>query len=246
MGYGYSSKKALIPAYRADIIHQVDLAEDIAIAYGYENFKETIPHVATIAEEDKLEIFKGKISDLLVGLGLLEASTYNLTNHENQCKKMNADMQLIGLANSISSDYDRLRGWIIPSLMEILSNNKHHEYPQKIFTAGKIFRKNVDFDTNIEENERLAAAIASEKANYTDIRQALDYLLRSIDVKYDVKETEHSSFIQGRVARVSANGKNIAYIGEIHPQVLSNWNLEVPVAAFELNLTELFEIINKK
>ena len=246
MGYEYSNKKALIPAYRADIIHQVDLAEDIAIAYGYENFKETIPHVATIAEEDKLEIFKGKISDLLVGLGLLEASTYNLTNHENQCKKMNADMQLIGLANSISSDYDRLRGWIIPSLMEILSNNKHHEYPQKIFTAGKIFRKNVDFDTNIEENERLAAAIASEKANYTDIRQALDYLLRSIDVKYDVKETEHSSFIQGRVARVSANGKNIAYIGEIHPQVLSNWNLEVPVAAFELNLTELFEIINKK
>ncbi|MBI2208677.1 phenylalanine--tRNA ligase subunit beta [Candidatus Woesearchaeota archaeon] len=245
MGYGYSNKKALIPAYRADIIHQTDLAEDIAIAYGYENFKETIPHVATIAEEDKFEVFKRKVSDLLVGLGLLEASTYNLTNEDFQNKRMNAKLELIGLANSISSDYNRLRAWVIPSLMEILSNNKHHEYPQKIFTIGRIFKKNEKFDTNIEENERLAVALASEKTDYTEIRQALDYLLRSIGVKYDVKGTEHNSFIGGRVARVSINGKNIAYMGEIHPEVLLDWNLEVPVAAFELNLTELFEIINK-
>src|SRR3989338_2228281 len=72
MGYEYNNRKLLVPAYRADIIHQTDLAEDIAIAYGYENFKETIPQVATIAEEDKLEIFKGKISELLAGLGFLE------------------------------------------------------------------------------------------------------------------------------------------------------------------------------
>lgn len=246
MGYGFSNKKAIIPAYRADIIHQTDLAEDIAIAYGYENFKEEIPQVATIAEEDKFEIFNRKVSDLLTGLGLLETSTYNLTNDHFQCKKMNTTMQLIPLANSISSDYDRLRAWAIPSLMEILSNNKHHEYPQKIFTIGRIFKKNGKFDTNIEENERVAAAIASEKSDYTEIRQALDYLLRSIGIKYDVKETEHNSFIAGRAARVSTNGKNIAYMGEIHPEVLSRWNLEVPVAAFELNLTELFEIINKK
>ena len=88
--------------------------------------------------------------------------------------------------------------------------------------------------------------MASEKTNYTEIRQALDYLFRSIDVKCDVKEAEHTSFISGRVARASVDGKNVAYIGEIHPGVLSNWSLEVPVAAFELNLTELSRIINKK
>ncbi len=246
MGYEYDGRKAKIPAYRADIIHQTDLAEDIAIAYGYENFKETIPQVATIAEEDNLEILKSKISDLLAGLGLFEASTYNLTNEESQNRRMNAKIPLIELANSISSDYDRLRAWVIPSLMEILSNNRHHEYPQKIFTIGRIFKKNPNSDTNIEENERIAVAIASEKTDYTEIRQALDYLFRSIDVKCDVKEAEHTSFISGRVARASVDGKNVAYIGEIHPQVLSSWNLEVPVAVFELNLTELFEIMNKK
>lgn len=245
MGYDYKNKKVLIPSYRADIIHQVDLAEDIAIAYGYENFKSSIPQVATIAEENKFEIFKNKISNLLVGLGFLETSTYNLTNLDHQCKKMNAEVPLIELANSISSDYDVLRSWVIPNLMEILNNNKHHEFPHKIFTIGTIFKKNTKSDTNIEENDRLAVTISSESTDYTEIRQILDYLFRSLDIKYEVKETEHNSFIRGRVARVNISNKNVAYIGEIHPQVLKNWDLEMPVTAFELNLTELYKTTNK-
>ena len=246
MGYGYRNKKVLIPAYRTDIIHQSDLAEDIAIAYGYENFHSVIPHVATIAQENKFEIFKSKISSLLVGLDLMETSTYNLTNKEFQCKKMNAQLQLIELANSISSDYGMLRAWIVPSLMEILSNNKHHEYPQKIFTIGTIFKKDRSSDTNIGEDQRLAVALASENTDYTKVRQILDYLFRSLGLKYEIAETEHNSFISGRVARVIVNGRKIAYIGEISPQVITNWGLEVPVTAFELNLTELYEMSKNK
>ena len=245
MGYGYKNKKVLIPAYRSDIIHQADLAEDIAIAYGYENFKPEIPNVATIAEENKFEIFKNKISNLLAGLDLIETSTYNITNKESQAKKMNVDLQLIELANSISSDYNVLRTWTLPSLIEILSSNKHHEYPQKIFTIGAVFKKNDKFETNIGENERLAVTIASEKADYTGIRQILDYLFRSLGLKYEITEAEHSSFIPGRIGRVIVNGKKIAYIGEINPIVLQNWELEIPVTAFELNLTELYGIISR-
>ena len=244
MGFDYLNGNALVPAYRADIIHQSDLAEDIAIAYGYENFHSIIPNVATIAQEDKFEIFKSKISNLLVGLDLIETSTYNLTNKQFQCKKMNTEMQLIELANSISSDYDMLRGWILPSLMEILSSNKHHEYPQKIFTIGTIFKRNDKSETNIEENQRLAVSIASENTDYTEIRQILDYLFRSLNLKYEIIEAEHNSFITGRLGRVIVNGKKIAYIGEINPVVLQNWELENPVTAFELNLTELYEVIN--
>lgn len=245
MGYDYKNKKALVPAYRADIIHQVDLAEDIAIAYGYENFQALIPNIATIAEENKFETFKNKIANLLVGLGLIETSTYNLTNRDFQCKKMNIGIPLIELTNSISSDYNVLRAWILPSLIEILNNNKHHEYPQKIFTIGTIFKENNKFETNIEENERLAVAIASENTDYTEIRQILDYLFRSLNLKYDITEAEHNSFIEGRVARVLVNGKKVAYIGEIAPAVIQNWELEMPVTAFELNLSDLYEIINK-
>ena len=243
MGYGYKDKNALIPAYRADILHQADLAEDIAIAYGYENFKSLIPNVATIAEENKFEIFKNKISDLLTGLNFLETFTYNLTNRDFQCKKMQTDTDIVELSNSISREYDVLRAWVLTSLMEIFGNNKHHEYPQRIFTIGKIFKKNNEFETNIEENERIAVAIASEKTDYTEIRQILDYLIRSLDLKHEITETEHSSFITGRVGRVIVKEKKVAYIGEISPEVIKNWDLEMPVTAFELNLSALFEVM---
>ncbi|MBW2999880.1 phenylalanine--tRNA ligase subunit beta, partial [Candidatus Woesearchaeota archaeon] len=68
-------------------------------------------------------------------------------------------------------------------------------------------------------------------------------LMKAIGANYEIKETEHDSFIPGRVGRVMVGNKGIAYIGEIHPKVLANWELEMPAAGFELNLTELFEII---
>jgi phenylalanyl-tRNA synthetase beta chain len=61
MGYGYEKGSVLIPAYRGDILHQVDLMEDITIAHGYENFDAIIPNVATIGEEDPLEKFIEKL-----------------------------------------------------------------------------------------------------------------------------------------------------------------------------------------
>ena len=243
MGYEYSKGKVRIPAYRADILHQTDLAEDIAIAYGYENFKESIPKVATIAEENRFGLFRKKITMLMVGLGMLETSSYNLTNSEYQSKKMNHKVELIELANSISSDYNVLRAWLIPQLIEVLSGNKHHEYPQRIFSMGGVFSKGSGNDTGVIENEMLAVAVASDRTDYTEIRQIADYLLRSFGIAYEVDEAEHSSFIDGRAARIKCNGKSIAYIVEVSPIVLENWGMEVPVAALELNLSELFRII---
>ncbi len=242
MGYGYKNGKALVPAYRADIMHQVDLAEDICIAYGYENIKEEIPKVATIAEEDKFYVFKERIANLLVGLGILEVKTYHLASKENQTSKMNSKIDIIELANPSTKEYNVLRNWVIPSLMEVLSNNKHHEYPQNIFDIGGVFKRGKT-DTGVAEAERLGVALCDEKTDFTAIKQALDYLMKMLDVKYEIREIDCSSFIPGRVARVSVNGKDVAYIGEIAPEVLANWDIVMPVSTFELNLTDLFEAI---
>jgi phenylalanyl-tRNA synthetase beta chain len=175
---------------------------------------------------------------------LLETSTYHLTNKDHQCRRMDTEVPLIPLANSLSNEYDMLRAWVIPSMMEVLAGNRHNDYPQNIFGTGAVFKKKPDQDTNITEHVRIAVALCSDTADYTAIRQVLDYLLSSIDVEYSIEDTEHSSFIPGRVGRVKAKNKGIAYIGEIHPQVLDNWDLDMPVACFELNLTELFELMN--
>jgi len=243
MGYSYANKKVLIPAYRADILHQIDLVEDIAIAYGFENFKEEIPNISTIAQENDFEKFKNKIANFLIGFNLFEVNTFNLTNKEDQTTNCNLNIDVIEIENPKTSEYNTLRYWIIPSLLHVLRNNKHNEYPQKIFEIGDTFKKNPQRETNVEENSRLAVLLCHKKSDYTEIKQILDSLLTSLQLKCTIEETEHSSFIPGRVARISVNNKKIAYIGEIHPSVLLNFTIEMPVSAFELNLTELYKII---
>jgi phenylalanyl-tRNA synthetase beta chain len=256
MGYSYDKKTVSVPAYRADILHPIDLVEDIAIAYGYENIAGIIPKVATVGEEDAFEIFRNRLLDMLANLGLLQINTANLTNALHQAVLMDTDVETVPLANALSLEYDALRAWITPSLMECFKNNKQHEYPQKIFAAGPVFtrsgrmtegsHKTDSYDTGVAESVRLGVALCGDKADYTEIRQVLDYLMRLIDLKYSVAESEHSSFTAGRVGRVVVEGKEIAYIGEISPKVLKNWSIEMPVAAFELNLTDLYEIVSKK
>ena len=89
----------------------------------------------------------------------------------------------------------------------------------------------------------MAIALCHAKANFTEIKQILDSLLNSLGLNYEVIETEHPSFIPGRVGRIIVNDKRIAYMGEIHPKVLLSWNLDLPVVALELNLTDLYELI---
>jgi phenylalanyl-tRNA synthetase beta chain len=234
MGLGYSKGNALIPSYRTDIISEIDLVEELAIAYGYENFEPEIPNVSTIANENEFEKFKNKICNILTNLKLIETNTYNLTNKNNQTKNMNTKLNLVEVENAINEEYNVLRSWMIPSLLEVLKNNKQYDYPQKIFEAGNVFTP--------KEKIRLGVLLAGSKITFTDIKQILDVIFSALDMEYDTKEVEHDSFIYGRVGRIYYKGKNIAYIGEISPQVLENFSLEVPIAALELNLTELFKL----
>ena len=236
MGLGVKGNSVLIPTYRSDIIGQVDLAEEIAIAYGYDKIKAEIPNISTIGEEDKFEKFKRRVAETLIGLGLLESNTNHLINSEEQTKKMNSSIKFVKLKNSVSKEYDSLRAWLIPSLMLVLKNNRHREYPQNIFEIGRIFSEK-------GEITRVAVLLSNVNSGFTEIKQILDALALSLGVKFDLKETEHDSFISGRVARVSCGGKEIAYIGEIHPRCLENFELEMPVAALELNLSELAELV---
>ena len=244
MGYDYNGEKVSIPAYRTDILHPIDMVEDIAIAYGYENFKEEIPNVATIAKEDDFEIFKRKVAEILVGLGLVETNTYNLINKDNLVTDMNVNIDCVEIENAKNKDYNVLRSWMLPSLLQILKDNKHHESPQKIFEIGSIFKKDLKEETGVKEMNRLAVVISNKRTDYTDIRQIMDYLFRALDIEYSIEETEHGSFIPGRIAKVGVKGRGVAYIGEIHPLVIENLTLEMPAAAFELNLSDLYKLIN--
>jgi len=243
MGFGYEKGNVLVPSYRADILHQIDFVEDIAIAFGYENFKSDLVHVATTGEEDKFEKFKNKVVSILVGIGLLELNTYNLIDKELQTSKMLTDMDVVEIADPVSMEYNSLRYWMLPSLLNVIKDNKHNEYPQRIFDIGRVFKKDSSEESQVLEAERLGVVSCHIKANFTEARQIMDFLFRALGVEYKVVETEHPSFITGRVGRVLVGKEKVAYIGEIHPEVLNNFDLDVPSVGFELNLTDLYKVI---
>ncbi|MDP3990007.1 MAG: phenylalanine--tRNA ligase subunit beta [archaeon] len=241
MGYGYESGKVKIPAYRADILHQVDLAEDIAIAYGYENFIEEIPNVATIGKENPLEKFMEKIRDILIGLQLIEVKNFHLTTKEDLTEKIHCKEEPISLQNAIG-EHNHLRNKIFSSLLKNLQENQHHEYPQNIFEIGRIFESGKT-ETGVVETENLAIALCHDKVDFTQIKQILDVVAKSLGLTVSIKETEHPSFIRGRVGKIFMNNIPIGLIGEIHPEVLGLWTIQVPIAILEINLEKLFSFL---
>ncbi len=241
MGYDYENGLVLVPAYRSDILHQVDLAEDIAIAYGYENFTEEIPNVATIGEENSLEKFARKVREILVGLKLLEVKNYHLTTKENLNEKMLLENEIVPLKNALG-EHNHLRNAILPSLLLNLKDNQHHEYPQNIFEIGRTFVYG-DTETGVLESEKLSVVLCHEKTDFTEIKQILVALMDSLGLKVSVQEKEHPSYITGRVGEIIVNDNSLGYIGEINPSVLNDWELTVPVVGFELDLKKLFEKI---
>jgi phenylalanyl-tRNA synthetase beta chain len=238
MGYNYEKGKVEIPAWRSDILHEVDIIEDIAIAYGFQNFIPEIPNISTTASESIESKIKSKLSELLIGLGLIEISTYHLIK---QGEAILAKIpNLIELEDS-KTDYKYLRPNLLIPTLRILTENKDNEYPQKTFEIGTIFEKSPSTETTIKETQNLI--IASSPTNFTEIKQILDYLTKILDIKYTLRESTHPNLIEGRTAEIQINNKLIGYIGELHPKTLHTWNIPLPVAVLEITLEEIFNIL---
>jgi phenylalanyl-tRNA synthetase beta chain len=241
MGIGYEKGAALIPAYRTDILHEIDLAEEIAISYGYENFIPEIPQISTIGQEDNLAILKRKISEILIGLGLLETSSYHLSTKEKQFKNIGIKEfkeDMIELENS-KTENNILRTSLLANSINILSKNPDSSYPQKIFELGRIFLEDDDTETTIAEKENLCISLCYEKGNFTELKQIWDYLARMLDINYNIKECSNPSFIEGRCGEITINNKSAGFLGEIHPVVLRNNKIKMPVASLEINIENL-------
>ena len=242
MGHNYNKGIVEIASWRTDILHEIDLIEEVAIAYGYEKLIPEMPKISTIGNENPKEIIKRKISEILSGLNMLEVSNYHLTNKNDQFMKMGiSEKQEKGIIELESSktDYTILRNNLSHFLLKNLSENVDSEYPQRIYETGIVFELKED----IKETEKLAIAVTP--GNFTEARQILEYLFKNIGSQIIFEETENFPvhFIEGRTAKIILNKKEIGFIGEIHPKILRNWKIKMPVALLEINLEEIFKIL---
>lgn len=249
MGYKVVDKEKItvsIPSVRTDIWHGVDIADDVARAYGYNNIKPTIPNIATIGEMLPMNIFIEDLCGFLTGLGLIEVKTFALTNHQDQYVKMNIEENdHIALGkNTEDKNLSMVRSWLMPEVIKALVANRSQELPQNVFEVGTIVVPDSEADVKARNVDKLVCLLCDDKTDFTKIKQVLDAVMGYLGIKFEVKEMEHTSFISGRVGKVVIDGKDMGLIGEIHPSVLKNWDLVVPVVGMELDLGGLFNILS--
>lgn len=235
-----NSINCMIPSYRIDIFGPIDIVEEVAIGYGLYNLEPSLPKSRLFGNKSKQNYFLDKIRQALIGMGLIENINFILSNKDIHFKKMNLkEPNFFTVNNSKSDEHDILRMSLLPSLLYSLSKNIHEEYPQKLFEIGSIFgREQVKF-----EKWSLSCVSAFNGVTFSEIRAILQSLMEvCFNAKFETKQSENSSFVKGRSADIIYNGIVIGQIGEISPLLIDSFKIKMPVAAFELDLTEFLRI----
>jgi phenylalanyl-tRNA synthetase beta chain len=235
----------VFPPYRIDILHEVDLVEEVAIGYGYYRLKPTIPKSVTVGEQHPAHKLANVVRQVMIGLGFLETMNFTLTNERVHYEYMRAKPEdLIKLANPVSIEYTIMRQSLLPGLMKNLADNKSESFPQRLFEASDVGKINKRIETMCERRLHVAAVSSHSTANFTEIKSVAEAFLASLGLKWQIKEAKHPSFLDGRTAAIMIKGKQLGILGEIHPQVLNNFELENPAAAFEINMEKIINSLS--
>ncbi len=251
MGSKVDSKKisdddfeyTLSPApYRNDFLHEVDVIEDVMIGTCLETYEPETPNDFTIGRLLPITNYSRKAKTLMVGLGYQEMIFNYVGSKKDYIDNMLIDSnRVIEIANPMSENYQFIRSEAISSLLRAESKSANAIYPHKIFEIGKVAYLCPEENTGTRTRQVLGFLTAESNANYNTAASEVASLLYFLDHKYEVRESNDPRFIPGRQAAVIVKGKQIGVFGEIHPQVLENWQIEVPCFGGELDLEELLE-----
>ncbi len=244
MGYiikeiGNERIRVLIPPYRVDIFHEIDLIEDVAIGYGYHRLEGTLPKVYTISKPDKFEEFSKRIRNLLIGLGFNEVLSLTLTSKdvEESCYIYN---EAVEIKNPIGVEYKNLRTSIVPSLLRFLSLNKYKELPIKIFEIGNVFKMERGI---VHEERNLCVMIYDSKTDINDILQVLHAFEKKFGMEFSIEKSFERLCLKNRCGRIMLGNEFIGIVGEINPEVLIRFDLTNPVSFMEMNLDKILKYI---
>ena len=230
--------KAIIPADRVDILHEVDIVENIAVQYHINSVEAKLPEINTVAYENDWFRSESIIREAMVGLGFQEIMSLMLTSEDAHYEKMNQEEKPhVQVARPITIDRTMIRTSLINSLMEFLEDNKHEDLPQKIFEIGDVLYLDDSKENKTVSSKKLAALICHSTANFTEIKSVMTSVLSNLGYTMEISDSENKTFIEGRVADVegvSEKGYVKGFFGEISPEVITNFTLEYPFIGFEI------------
>jgi len=199
------------------------------------------PKIWTVGNFAKETDETESVGETMIGLGFQEVLTYALTSPAVVSNNVQSiDGKLVELLNPRMTTHTVVRSWLLPSLLEILSHNTHVDYPQRIFEIGPYISRGENLIHPIQESRKLAAVTIHANAGFTEIRSSFDALAQNKGRSFQIKETEHPSFLSGRCGAITSDGTEVGVIGELNPRVIKSWGLNLPAAAFEMEMSALF------
>ena len=249
--YGYEARSAgnkvsvKPPPYRNDQMHAVDVVEDVAISRGYGEFTPLMPSQFTVGSLSRVEQVSDRVRDLMVGVGFQEIISNILSSRQELCDRMRltgtAWEQLLEVDNVMSQSFACLRQWITPSLLRVESASTRAFYPHRLFEVGEVVVLDPTDDQGSRTVLTLGALVTHANANFSEIHSCLDLLLYYLGYPYTLEPIHHPSFLGGRAGQINSRGRAVGLIGELHPEVLEQWQVGMPGVVFELSVDALAE-----
>ena len=242
-----------VPTFRSDLTREIDLIEEIARVYGYDNIPTTLPKgdIPVPAPTPKTEA-RRRIKHFLLAAGMMEAVNYSFCDPNCFDKiRLNVDDPLrntLQLRNPLSPEMSVLRTTLTPGLLENAQHNRNHQIDTiALFEIGGVFVH----DGEEKEPERVTGVLAGQigegvysdpyrHPDFFDIKGLVEGMLEVCGVvDWTLQKTDAPTFHPGRNAEVLLGDRRIGVFGEVHPEVLENYDLPYKAYLFEFDLEGL-------
>lgn len=236
--------EAVVPTFRMDITQEADIIEEIARMYGYDRLPITLPegnvtHGGLNSEQKHLR----DIKDLLVYNGYSEIYTFSFVSpkvFDNINAPEDSNLrQAIRILNPLGEDHSIMRTTLMPNMLDVIRFNLSHKAQElKLFEVGAVYLpKKLPLEELPYENERISLGLCGETVNFYDLKQIIETIFFNLRIQnYKFIQAKHFAFHTGRCARIEIDGHVIGYAGEVHPDVLENYEIGKRVYLAELDL----------
>lgn len=237
-----------IPPTRADVLHPIDIFEDVAIAHGYNNIVKTIPKTLTVAKQLPINKLTDQLREATAQAGFTEALTFSLCSRDDVATKMRKDIKTIPavhIANPKTLEFQVARTSLLPGLLKTVQANRKMPLPLKLFEISDVVLKDAGSEVGARNERHMSAIYYNKSPGFEIIHGLLDRLMQLLEVPpvqdksasgYYLRQGEDPTYFPGRAAEIVAYGQVVGSLGVVHPEVVTAFDLNLPCSAIEINL----------
>ena len=239
----------LVPSFRPDLNLMADIAEEVGRSFGYNEIPTTPFKTSTQGGYSDFMKLEAKAGTLCRSLGYSEIITYSFVSPAifDQIR-LTADSKLrnaMRIQNPLGEDTSIMRTIALPSMLEILSRNAaYHNKAAKLYELAKIYLP-VEGQVLPEEPKMLLLGAYGEGTTFFSVKGELEAILKGLRLPKAVFTAvkDNPSFHPGRCAKVTVNGIDVGFLGQVHPLAAKNYGIEAEVYCAEINFSALSEMV---